>query len=65
MKYILKEIVSRNGLGTDTYHRHARWAGVGNQIVGFDSYIEAKMEGQRGVNTLHNGIVDFCAEAVL
>jgi hypothetical protein len=64
MKYILKEIVSRNGLGTDTYERYARWAFPKNVIRGFETYEEAQFVGDSGVRRANNGIVDFKVEIV-
>ena len=65
MKYILKEIVSRNGLGTDTYERYARWANpTTSAIIGFDTYKHAKMVGDSSVKRDNNGIVDFKVEIV-
>ena len=64
-KFILKEIVSRNGAGTDTYERYARWSGIPRcPIIGFDSFEDARRQGEKAVAKPYNGIVNFEVEAV-
>tara|TARA_S200002703_G_scaffold157422_1_gene165199 strand:+ start:1187 stop:1384 length:198 start_codon:yes stop_codon:yes gene_type:complete len=64
MKFILKEIVSRNGAGTDTYERYERWASPKNVIIGFDTYEDAKRRGESLVSDAYNGIVGYRVEVV-
>ena len=64
MKFILEEIVSRNGAGTDTYERYASWASPENVIIGFDSYENAKRRGESLVRDAYNGIVGYRVEVV-
>jgi len=64
MRFILKEIVARNGAGTDTYERYASWASPKNVIIGFDSYENAKRRGEALVRDSYNGIIGYKVEVV-